>query len=313
MPSSLVQVSLQRNAPGPWGLRLQGGVDFEKALVISHVTDGSPSNMSGLMTGDVIVEISGKDATSMTHKQAQEAIIACGNNVPLLVQRNILQQPAQAWKPQVEVVGGPAVSPGAPGQTYTKTSLAANNVPEEVHWDVRHNITAKGFQPSSNENPGFRPVSAPQTKPGHVPSGPPQLAQCFVCGQGIKGIFVMTKGRTVCPQCFKCSSCSAELKNVGHSQVGDKLICTSCHKVPAAEAPNIVTPGPKPQSMAHNLVANLSKLANGKQQQSLQVGEAAAAGPQSSEWSQRLNADTAGMAGNAEDFTKEFMKQLTGQ
>ena len=48
MPS-LVQVSLQRNAPGPWGLRLQGGVDFEKALVISHVTDGSPSNMSGLM------------------------------------------------------------------------------------------------------------------------------------------------------------------------------------------------------------------------------------------------------------------------
>jgi len=100
MPS-LVQVSLQRNAPGPWGLRLQGGVDFEKALVISHVTDGSPSNMSGLMTGDVIVEISGKDASSMTHKQAQEAIIACGNNVPLLVQRNVSQPLTPAWKPQV--------------------------------------------------------------------------------------------------------------------------------------------------------------------------------------------------------------------
>ena len=54
-------------------------------------------------TGDVIVEISGKDATSMTHKQAQEAIIACGNNVPLLVQRNVLQQPAQAWQPQVSL------------------------------------------------------------------------------------------------------------------------------------------------------------------------------------------------------------------
>ena len=36
-------------------------------------------------------------------------------------------------------------------------------------------------------------------------------------------------------------------------------------------------------------------------------------GPPGSEWSQRLNADKAGMAGNAEDFTKEFMKQLTGQ
>ena len=39
--------------------------------------------------------------TSMTHKQAQEAIIACGNNVPLLVQRNVSQPPTPAWKPQV--------------------------------------------------------------------------------------------------------------------------------------------------------------------------------------------------------------------
>ena len=43
---------------------------------------------------------------------------------------------------------------------------------------------------------------------------------------------------------------------------------------------NLTSAGPKPQSMAHNLAANLSKLANGKQQQSLQVGEAAAAGPE---------------------------------
>ena len=56
------------------------------------------------------------------------------------------------------MVGGPAVMPGVPGQTYTKTSLVASNVPDEDHWDVRHNITAKGFQPSSNENPGFRSV-----------------------------------------------------------------------------------------------------------------------------------------------------------
>ena len=56
MPS-LVQVSLQRKAPGPWGLRLQGGVDFEKALVISHVTDGSPSNMSGLMVKTSILNV----------------------------------------------------------------------------------------------------------------------------------------------------------------------------------------------------------------------------------------------------------------
>jgi len=38
---------------------------------------------------------------------------------------------------------------------------------------------------------------------------------------------------------------------------------------------NLTSAGPKPQSMAHNLAANLSKLANGKQQQSFQVGAAA--------------------------------------
>ena len=132
----------------------------------------------------------------MTHKQAQDAIISCGNSVPLLLQRKITNTPqGSAWKPQVEVVGGPAVAPGAPGQTYTKTSLAAAPAPEDGHWDVRHNITAKGFQPSNSETPGFRSVAAPVTKPGHVPSGPPQLASCWMCSQPILGIFVQVKGK----------------------------------------------------------------------------------------------------------------------
>ena len=47
MPS-IVRLTLQRSQPSPWGLRLQGGADFEKALVISQVTEGSPSHTSGL-------------------------------------------------------------------------------------------------------------------------------------------------------------------------------------------------------------------------------------------------------------------------
>ena len=35
-------------------------------------------------------------------------------------------------------------------------------------------------------------------------------------------------------------------------------------------------------------------------------------GPGPGDWSRKLAADKAGMADNAEDFTKEFMKQLTG-
>lgn len=45
----MVSLTLRRSQACPWGLRLQGGADFEKALVISHVTAGTPSHASGLM------------------------------------------------------------------------------------------------------------------------------------------------------------------------------------------------------------------------------------------------------------------------
>ena len=45
------QITLVRPAPGSWGLRLQGGVDVQKALAIINVADGSPSEMSGLKVG----------------------------------------------------------------------------------------------------------------------------------------------------------------------------------------------------------------------------------------------------------------------
>ena len=49
MPVTAVELTLQRPAPGPWGLRLQGGLDYDKTLVISHVTEGTHSSLSGLM------------------------------------------------------------------------------------------------------------------------------------------------------------------------------------------------------------------------------------------------------------------------
>jgi len=98
------------------------------------------------------------------------------------------------------------------------------------------------------------------------------------------------------------------LKNVGHIQVGDNLFCSSCHQngpkgKPQDQEDNFHQ---RPGSMPQGLAANLSRLASNKQQ------GPAAAGQDSNDWSQKLNADKAGMATNAEDFTKQFMKQLTG-
>ena len=145
-------------------------------------------------SGDVLLEINGAQCGLMTHKAGQEAIISCGDLVPLTVHRQDSQPPPAplAWTPTVEAVGAAPVKAGVAGETYTKTSLAKAPV-EEDHWDVRHNVTAKGFQPGGGA-PGFRSVSAPVTRPGQENRGPPQLAQCWLCSQNIRGVFLQVKG-----------------------------------------------------------------------------------------------------------------------
>ena len=245
--AAIIDLTLIRTSHQPWGLRLQGGADFEKALTISSVTEGSPSQLSGLQvsmlytvqislatgyvqTGDILLQINGLEAMLMTHKQGQDAIISAGDNVPLVVQRfggPDLPAPPGTWRPSVELIGGPATAPASAGHTYTKTSLAANPVPEvlrlsvplttadypqDTHWDVKHNITAKGFQPSTSSlpstapapapatapgPPGFKSISAPITKQssGPAPTGPPRPQVCWKCGKPIIGVFLQIKGK----------------------------------------------------------------------------------------------------------------------
>ena len=165
---------------------------MQKALAIINVADGSPSEMSGLKVrwigsillilgncqiGDVLLQINGQDCSMMTHKAAQDAIVGSGDRVELLVQRWSAPAPtpqggknnlflvftasfAGVWKPGVQLVGAPATGPAPEGQTYTQTSLVANPVAEDSHWDVKHNITAKAFT-AGETAPGFRSVAAP--------------------------------------------------------------------------------------------------------------------------------------------------------
>ena len=95
-------------------------------------------------------------------------------------------------------MGSLPVTPGTPGQTYTQTSLLAPSLPEDDHWDVRHNVTARGFQSSASEarssasssaseTPGFRSVAAPITKPGHVSSGPPPIKEYVAYRTEVRG------------------------------------------------------------------------------------------------------------------------------
>jgi len=343
--AAVMELTLSRATQQPWGLRLQGGVDFEKALSISSVTEGSPSHVSGLQTGDVLVQINGLEAMLMTHKQGQDAILSAGNTVPLVVQRfggpDLPSQPG-TWRPSVEIIGGPATAPVSAGHTYTKTSLAATPGPEDTHWDVKHNITAKGFQPnapslpsvapvaapsSAPGPPGFKSISAPITKPSpaNTQGGPPQPQVCWKCGKPITGVFLQIKGRPIHAECFVCQICQCSLKNVGHFLIAEKLYCQT-HAMQAqaqlqggdSQPAQAAAPQGGPP-MPQGLAANLARLAIRPQAAAgaprapgPMTGTQPAPGPGSAAWENKLNANTAGMAGNAEDFTKEFMKQLAG-
>jgi len=342
--TAIIELTLTRQAASPWGLRLQGGVDFEKALSISSVTDGSPSHASGLQTGDVLLQVNGLEAMLMTHKQCQDAIISAGNSVPLVVQRfggPELPTPPGTWRPNVEIIGGPATNQTDPGQTYTKTSLVANPVPEDTHWDVKHNITAKGFQPGASSlpgpgpvsapavtgPPGFKSISAPVTKPisGPAPTGPPMPTVCWQCHKPITGVFLQIKGRPIHGECFVCQICQCSLKNVGHFLIAEKLYCQAHAIVAQAQLqgvePTSEQAGPQQGGppMPQGLAANLARLSVKPQGTNGGPGAfarapvpAAGPAPGSAAWDDKLNGNIAGMAGNAEDFTKEFMKQLGG-
>merc|ERR1712013_762715 len=187
----------------------------------------------------------------------------------------------------------------------TQTSLAANPVPEDSHWDVKHNITAK------------------VTKPGGPTSrGPPQLQVCFLCTKPIMGVFLQIKGRPACAECFVCSECKTSLRNLGHISVGDKMFCQGCaNKAMQAQAPSA---GPPPQGLAANL-AKLAARPQGPQgplaterpsatrdPNGSNIGAPQGQGQAPGDWGRRLDADGAGAASNAEEFTKQFMQQLTG-
>ncbi|XP_042224413.1 PDZ and LIM domain protein Zasp-like isoform X20 [Homarus americanus] len=117
---SVMTIRLSKAEGTPWGFRLQGGKDFATPLCVQKVNGGSVAATAGLQAGDAIVSIGGKDALSLRHKEAQEAIVKAGNSFDLIVQRG-----AQTWRPAVTPLAQVKTTPeGVP--VATSTSLAAN-------------------------------------------------------------------------------------------------------------------------------------------------------------------------------------------
>uniref|UniRef100_T1J315 PDZ domain-containing protein n=1 Tax=Strigamia maritima TaxID=126957 RepID=T1J315_STRMM len=81
-------VNLFRDGPGtPWGFRLVGGKDLNCPLSLQRVTLGTPSE-GELRRGDVILRIGNRDATKLSHQEAQNLIKNAGNHLQLVVNRS---------------------------------------------------------------------------------------------------------------------------------------------------------------------------------------------------------------------------------
>ena len=100
-------------------------------------------------------------------------------------------------------------------------------------------------------------------------------------------------GKPLHAECFKCATCSCSLKNIGHFHINNKFYCDA--HAAAAKASNTIQ-----QQQSAPASSNVQQ----RQQQTQQR--------QQQNWDSTLNANKAGAAANAEDFTKNFMADMFG-
>ncbi|CAK9301893.1 unnamed protein product [Gordionus sp. m RMFG-2023] len=146
MAGELLTIRMIRSGDSiPWGFRLQGGDDFSIPLSIQKVIKGSIAEKSGLFPGDQICKIIGKNADLLSHKQAQDAIIASRNDLEITIQRGGVR----IWKPQTIVYD-------QNNQPHVKHSLQ--------HPDLKEQFTSScsSYNPSKNISDTHQNVASSQ-------------------------------------------------------------------------------------------------------------------------------------------------------
>ncbi|BET01231.1 Hypothetical protein NTJ_14047 [Nesidiocoris tenuis] len=80
-------VTLRRNNPNqPWGIRVVGGCDLDKPIVIVRALPGSPAE-GQVRPGDEILQIGDYDARDIRHQDAQSLFKNAGNAIKIVIHR----------------------------------------------------------------------------------------------------------------------------------------------------------------------------------------------------------------------------------
>ena len=121
----------------------------------------------------------------------------------------------------------------------------------------------------------------------------------FILISSSSGVFLKAGGKPLHAECFKCATCSCSLKNIGHFHINNKFYCDN--HAAAAKASNVI------QQQQPAAPINVSQPQHQPKPQSQPQPQ-----PQNQNWDNTLNANKAGAASNAEDFTKNFMADMFG-
>lgn len=87
MPKEMLTVEMTRRPGVPWGIRIGGGQDRGRVLVLENVAYSSVARSAGLMTRDYIVEVNGQGVFGMNHNACKELIKKAGDRLTLKVER----------------------------------------------------------------------------------------------------------------------------------------------------------------------------------------------------------------------------------
>lgn len=87
MPKEMLTVEMTRRSGEPWGLRIGGGQDRGRVLVLENVAYSSVAFSAGLRTRDYIVEVNGTSVFGMNHNACKELIKKCGDRLTMKIER----------------------------------------------------------------------------------------------------------------------------------------------------------------------------------------------------------------------------------
>jgi len=87
MPKEMIEIALRRSPGEPWGLRIGGGVDRGKVLVLEKIIFNSVAYEAGLKNRDYIYEINGVSVLEMSHDQCKQLIKDAGDSIDIKIER----------------------------------------------------------------------------------------------------------------------------------------------------------------------------------------------------------------------------------